>query len=112
MEFRVFFEVFMMPKKISLVLYLIVTGAGIILFFPLNIEGQYTCFFHRLFDQSNPVCCSTDDPHFQHRENEKRGAEDQGIDNSVANVILNPGPHKGSALLTNYLHQYALNACN
>lgn len=80
-------------KKIYLGLIIFFAASGTIFFFPMNIGGQYTCFYHRLFDppQSNA---------------------DSDVLVNNQNVIPNhelcaEASHHDTILLDNYLHQYA-----
>ena len=41
--------------KNFLVLVMIISAMGALCFFPLDINGKYTCVFHRIVDHSHPV---------------------------------------------------------
>jgi hypothetical protein len=41
--------------KFLFIILILITGLGAVVFFPFDINGQYTCFFHRIIDHSHPV---------------------------------------------------------
>lgn len=69
-------------KILLLGMVIIIAFSGSIFFFPMNIDGKYTCLYHRLIDHSHPL---TDVMISDHKMN-----------------------HHHSTLLSNYLHLYAL----
>ena len=95
-------------KIIYLSMLLLIASAGTIFFFPMNIDGKYTCFYHRLFDHTHPVSEASGPK--QHDE----GRQDLSISagHSLRSKVMeideiNPS-HHNSDLLDTYLHQYAL----
>jgi len=71
-----------------------VAAAGMVFFFPMNIAGRYTCFYHRLFD---PPQSQMSTATVVHDHNDHNGGDSQaGMS------------HGQSVLLDNYLHHYAL----
>jgi len=82
-----------MKKNIYLGIIIVIAGLGSVLFFPVNIGGRYTCFYHRLFDLPQaPSMVPVADRHKQYF------ADQEG--NS-------PFSYHQSVLLHNYLHRYA-----
>jgi hypothetical protein len=54
-----------LKSKINyLVISIMITASGTVFFFPLNIDGKYTCFYHRIFDHSHPV---SNEANLEHR---------------------------------------------
>ena len=46
----------MLTKQKSLMHFLILIGlGGTFLFFPVMLNGRYTCFYHRIFNHGSPV---------------------------------------------------------
>lgn len=71
----------------------LIAAAGSIFFFPMNIGGRYTCFYHRLFDPP------------QAESGLNASINNQGKILSGHTNQMNGHDH--SVLLDNYLHQYA-----
>ena len=103
-----------LKSKINyLVISIMITASGTVFFFPLNIDGKYTCFYHRIFDHSHPV---SNEANLEHRhihsedlnqtENKNSTPNDKKNNDDSRNKVI--GTQHGSVLLDNYLHQYAL----
>ncbi|HID38076.1 MAG TPA: hypothetical protein EYP36_01000 [Calditrichaeota bacterium] len=67
-------------------LFLLVSLAGGFLFFPVRIADEYTCLFHRLFNYDDPV----------------------KMKEHIHNAAIQVGQHEDLAMLSFYLHRYAL----
>jgi hypothetical protein len=102
-----------LKSKINyLVISIMITASGTVFFFPLNIDGKYTCFYHRIFDHSHPV---SNEANLEHRhihsedlnqtENKNSTPNDKKNNDDSRNKVI--GTHYRSVLLENYLHQYA-----
>jgi len=96
-----------------LVFGILISGLGAVVFFPLNINEQYTCIFHQIFDHSHPVfnVVGQDDDHVHTtnvggtgRIKSKQNAEGYG---SGGENEISDGSHD-SLLLDKYLDQYAI----
>jgi hypothetical protein len=81
-------------KKLYLGVIIFVAVAGVVFFFPMNIAGRYTCFYHRLFD---PPQSSRSDVAVVHNHKDHNEGDDRADDS-----------HGQSVLLDNYLRHYAL----
>jgi len=93
-----------------LVIIIILTCFGIIFFFPLSIDEKYTCLYHRVFDQANPVSnIVKGDHHSEHvAQSDEINSADTGTDNyNESENQINNRLH-GSVLLDTYLEQYVL----
>lgn len=90
-----------------LIIGIVITTFGTVLFFPLTIEGRYTCFFHRIFNHSHPVSETNVLDHHQKESAELTNSGNHDLHNSVSENDKNNTSHHGSVLLDNYLHQYA-----
>ena len=102
MEFRLFKN-----KKLSLGIIILIAVSGSIFFFPINIGGKYTCFYHRIFDHTHPVSdINVMDHHHKVNTNLSK-SENSKLQNKVSGNAMNNTPHHSSLLLDNYLHQYA-----
>lgn len=80
-------------KKFYLGLIILIAASGTIFFFPMNIGGRYTCFYHRLFDPPQSSEAVNSSPMLQ--------------DYNSGQEIHYESSHQQSELLHNYLHQYA-----
>ena len=95
-------------KKGYFALLILIALLGSIFFFPLNLGGKYTCFYHRIFAHSQPVSEK------KILENHKYGniilfnSDDQSLSESENNQDHPETSHHDSALLDTYIHQYAL----
>ena len=69
-----------------------IAAAGVIFFFPMNIAGRYTCFYHRLFDSPQSAGTAA----VVHSHMDHSGVSDRADES-----------HGQSVLLENYLHHYA-----
>ncbi len=94
-------------KKTYLLIIVLIAVAGTVFFFPVNISGKYTCFYHRIFRHSQPV---PDGMVLDHHQEQINNVTESNIHNltDAANspVDKESSPH-GSGLMDNYLHQYA-----
>jgi len=98
--------------KNILVVGILITCLGTIIFFPLNINGKYTCIFHRIFDHSHPVLIdlSPENGHIHILDidptvGENNTLRDQGDNNSTEQEMIMAS--HGSVLLDKYLDEYA-----
>jgi hypothetical protein len=80
-------------KKFYLGIIILLATSGSILFFPINIGGRYTCFYHRIFD---PYQLSSD-----------HDVSHTIQDNIPGQETHTESSHQHSDLLDNYLHRYA-----
>ena len=80
-------------KKFYLGLIILIAASGTIFFFPLNIGGRYTCFYHRIFDSPQSIA-SADGSYMQ---DDYRSGQDIHIES----------PQQYADLLHNYLKKYA-----
>lgn len=94
-------------KKIYLGIIILIATAGSLFFFPMNIGGRYTCFYHRLFDHSHPVTQVSGMDHQQDMEERMSTAGNQNLSDNANREVSTQTTHHGSILLDNYLHQYA-----
>jgi hypothetical protein len=94
-------------KKLTLGIIILITISGSIFFFPINIGGKYTCFYHRIFDHTNPVSDINEMDHHHKVNTNLSKSENYDLHNQVSGNSINNTPHHGSLLLDNYLHQYA-----
>ena len=94
-------------KELYLIIVLLITTAGTVFFFPMNIGGKYTCYYHRIIDHSHPVTnVNTLDYHQEGIEDISKSGNHNLSD--VASIQDNTkSSHHGSLLLDNYLHHYA-----
>jgi len=77
-----------MVKRLS-VFFLIFGIAGVVLFFPLNMNNRYTCLYHRLFCRTEPVAAGHDqrlEPH----TNNHGGMPHQAMQGPQVNALI---PH-------------------
>jgi hypothetical protein len=100
-------------KKNYLIIGILITSLGTVLFFPLDIDGRYTCFYHRIFDQTHPVSNKVESVNghihsedFNRTESWNSTLDDIKNNNDKRSKVI--GTQHGSVLLDNYLHQYAL----
>jgi hypothetical protein len=95
-----------------LVMAFLITSLGTVFFFPLNINEKYTCFFHRIFNHTQPVSYDIN------RKNEHVHTKDIGQTEKINSRAGDKGFYSetdkeviiashGSVLLDNYLDQYA-----
>jgi len=94
-------------KKVYLSMILLITSAGTVFFFPMNLGGQYTCFFHRIFDHAHPVSevpIAADHPATPLNSS---GTSHQDMTIKEGGMDISETGHHGSELLDNYLLQYA-----
>ncbi len=94
-------------KKTYLLVIVLMATAGTVFFFPVNIGGKYTCFYHRIFHHSQPI---PDGMILDHHQKQIKNVKESNIHNPT-NAVNSPvdnesSPH-GSGLMDNYLHQYA-----
>ncbi len=75
-------------KKLYIIIMFLVAFSGSIFFFPMNLGGRYTCFYHRLFDHHDQV------------------NENANTASSLDKVEEHFDSHD-SILLEKYLHDYA-----
>ena len=94
-------------KKFYLVIIVLITAAGTVFFFPMNIGGKYTCYYHRIFDHSHPVSDANALDHHQDGKMNLSKSGDHNLSNEASKQDNNETLHYGSDLLDNYLHQYA-----
>ena len=99
-------------RRYILIMGILITSFGVVFFFPLTIDGRYTCFFHRIFDHSHPVS-NVVNGESGHIHSEDIDQTDNGK-STLTDRNNNRGTGKkisdtkhGSVLLDNYLHQYA-----
>jgi len=95
-------------KKYYLIIIVLLATAGSIFFFPMNIGGRYTCFYHRVFDHSHPVSHVNAVNHHQDVEMGISKSGDHELGEKVTGLNNTSTHNHGSILLDNYLHQYAL----
>jgi hypothetical protein len=81
------------PKKMYLGMIILIAASGSLLFFPMNIGGHYTCFYHRLFDPPQTESGFRASINIQDNSSNDNADQVSGNDHS--------------ALLDNYLHRYA-----
>jgi hypothetical protein len=98
--------------KSILVITILITGLGTVFFFPLDIKGKYTCFFHRIIDHSHPVSKNAhqENGHI-HPANINPNANNKlslgnAENHSRTEKDVIPVSH-GSALLDRYMDDYA-----
>jgi hypothetical protein len=95
-----------LKSKINyLVISIMITASGTVFFFPLNIDGKYTCFYHRIFDHSNLEHRHIHSEDLNQTENKNSTPNDKKNNDDSRNKVI--GTHYRSVLLENYLHQYA-----
>jgi hypothetical protein len=94
-------------KKFYLGIIVLIATAGSIFFFPMNIGGKYTCFYHRLFNHEQPVLQVNELDHQQHGGTRILQSGDRKMSDKVSTQNKTETTHHGSVLLDNYLHQYA-----
>ena len=82
-----------MKKRFYLGVIIVIAILGSTLFFPVNIDGRYTCFYHRLFD--SPQAASTVPGADKYKPNFSDQHENM------------PFSYHQSLLLQHYLHRYA-----
>jgi hypothetical protein len=90
------------------VIGIVITTFWTVFFFPLTIDGRYTCFFHRIFDHSHPVS-NIDNGEKAHIHSEETKQPDNWnslIADGSSNRRTENTTH-GSVLLDKYLEQYA-----
>jgi len=85
----------------------LITAAGTVFFFPINIGGKYTCFYHRIFNHSQPVSDGKVLDHHQEQINNVTESNVHNLTNAANTPADNESSRHGSVLLDNYLHQYA-----
>lgn len=90
-------------RKFYLAVIILITALGSVLFFPMNIGGRYTCFYHRIFNASHPVFGASVSAHTHHRVENSPGSDDNH-NNGQEN--MSPSDHD-SSLLDAYLNFYA-----
>ena len=90
-----------------LVIGITITTLGTVLFFPLTIDGRYTCFYHRFFNHTHPVSDINMIDQHQEGNTELSKSGNHDLENQVRGNDKNNTSHHGSVLLDNYLHQYA-----
>ncbi len=94
-------------KKVYLSMILLITSAGAVFFFPMNIGGQYTCFFHRIFDHGHPVSeFPVTSDHGETHVNSSSTTH-QDMNNHAGGMDISETGHHSSELLDNYLQKYA-----
>jgi hypothetical protein len=98
--------------KNYLIIGILITTLGTVFFFPLNIDGRYTCLYHRIFDHSHPVSKEVNFENryihpqdFDQSENKSSTVDDRENSDNTENNMINT--HHRSVLLENYLNQYA-----
>ena len=97
-----------MGSKINyLVIGIVITTLGTVFFFPLTIDGRYTCFFHRIFNHTHPVSDINAMDQQQEEKTELSKSGNHDLHNQLSGNDKNNTSHHGSMLLDNYLHQYA-----
>ena len=94
-------------KKVYLSMILLITLAGTVFFFPMNLGGQYTCFFHRIFDHAHPVSEVPMAAGHPETHLNSPSITDQDMNTKAGGMDISETGHHGSELLDNYLHQYA-----
>jgi hypothetical protein len=94
-------------KKLYLIMILLITAAGTVFFFPMNIGGKYTCFYHRIFYPSQPVSDVNALDHHQEGIEDISKFGDHNVSDLASKQDNTETLHHGSLLLDNYLHQYA-----
>lgn len=102
MQFKLFKN-----KKLSLGIIILIAISGSIFFFPMNIGGKYTCFYHRIFNHTHPVSDINAMDHHQKGNANLSKSENYDLHDQVSANGKNNTFHHGSLLLDNYLHQYA-----
>ena len=95
-------------KKFYLSIIVLLATSGTIFFFPMNIDGQYTCYYHRIFNHSHPVSEVNMLDHRQTGYKNFSKSDDYKMSNRTSEQSDTEVLHNGSALLDKYLHQYAL----
>ncbi len=94
-------------KKFYLIMILLITTAGTVFFFPMNIGGKYTCYYHRIINHSQPVLNVNTLDHHQEGIEDISKSGNHNLSDVVSNQDNTKSSHHGSLLLDNYLHQYA-----
>ena len=94
-------------KGIYLIVVLLITAAGTVFFFPMNIGGKYTCLYHRIFDHSQPVSnVNITDQHQEGKQDLSKSGYHYPSD-VTSKQDNTESLHHDSVLLDNYLHRYA-----
>jgi len=95
-----------------LIIGIVITTSGTVFFFPVTIDGRYTCVFHRIFDHSHPVSnvVNGEGVHIHSEVNNQSDNShslntDRNINRETESKI-NHTTH-GSVLLDKYLETYA-----
>jgi hypothetical protein len=94
-------------KTLYLIMILLITAAGTIFFFPMNIGGKYTCFYHRIFNHSQPVSNINVVNHHPEGKQDLSKFGDPNVSDVASKHDNTESSHLESVLLDNYLHQYA-----
>lgn len=61
--------------KTGLIILFILASAGGIFFMPMQLNGKYTCFYHRLIDKNQPVSVNHAENGVMQSENKSRPGE-------------------------------------
>jgi hypothetical protein len=93
--------------RIFMFVLVVITAVGSVLFFPLNIAGKYTCYYHQTFDHSHPVVEGNNNEPLPGNNKNTAESDNHHLTHKKNAQSNNPSIHHGSLLLDNYLHQYA-----
>jgi hypothetical protein len=90
-------------RKFYLAALIVTAVLGSVLFFPMNIGGRYTCFYHRIFEASHPVFGANVPAHAHSRvQNYSEPNKNHNNGKEEMNTSLHDSP-----LLDAYLNSYA-----